>query len=187
MTFGRWHRLQRINSLRVNRGGVAARCNISLNDLYRTDLVSESEEESMASDVDAMVSTLDERYGKNGWDMWRAAIGGWVVKIESDKSTHSKPTIGQALQWAIDHKPLPVVPRRPSLFSADGADIYKAGKRGWRVEYRGRDCCVWLDTKKLAEQWAKQEEERADKAYENWMANYGWTLGKQEGVDFRYE
>jgi hypothetical protein len=39
----------------------------------------------------------------------------------------------------------------------------------------------------MAEQWAKQEEERADKAYEDWMANHGWTLDKQEGVDFRYE
>ena len=139
------------------------------------------------SDVDALACVLDERYGMDGWAMWRATIGGWVVKIESDKSTHSKPTISQALKAAIDYKPLPVVPRRPSLFSADGAGIYKAGKRGWRVEYRGRDCCVWLETKKMAEQWAKQEEERADKAYEDWMANYGWTLGKQEGVDFRYE
>jgi hypothetical protein len=141
----------------------------------------------MASDVDALAATLDGKYGPDGWAMWRAAIGGWVVKIECDKSTHSKPTISQALQLAIDHKPLPVVPRRPGLFSADGAGIYKAGKRGWRVEYRGRDCCVWLETKKIAEQWAKQEEERADKAYEYWMTNYGWTLDKQEGVDFRYE
>lgn len=66
------------------------------------------------SDVDALAATLDERYGAYGWSMWRAAIGGWVVKIECDKSTHSKPTIGQALQLAIDHKPLPVVPRRPT-------------------------------------------------------------------------
>jgi hypothetical protein len=141
----------------------------------------------MQSDVDALAAVLDERYGKDGWALWRAAIGGWVVKLDCDKSTHSKPTIGQALQLAIDHKPLPVVPRRPSLFSADGASIYKSGRSGWRVEYKDRDRGVLLKTKKLAEQWAKQEEERADKAYEDWMANHGWTLGKQEGVDFRYE
>jgi hypothetical protein len=141
----------------------------------------------MASDVDALVAVLDERYGRHNWNLWSASIGGWVVKLNKEKTSHYGDTIGEALQAAIDYKPLPVVPRRPSLFSADGAGIYKAGKRGWRVEYRGRDCCVWLETKKMAEQWAKQEEERADKAYEDWMANYGWTLGKQEGVDFRYE
>jgi hypothetical protein len=138
------------------------------------------------SDVAAMVAELDERYGACGWSMWRAAIGGWFVKIESDKSTHSKPTISQAIKAAIDYKPLPVVPRRPSIFSASGAIVYKVRGGGWGVEYKGRDCYVWLPTKKMAEQWAKQEEERADKAYDDWMANYGWILGKKEGVDFRY-
>ena len=141
----------------------------------------------MASDVDALVATLDGKYGLDGWSMWRAAIGGWVVKLESDKSTHSRGTISLALQGAVNHKPLPVVPRRPSLFSASGATVYKVSGGGWGVEFQGHDCCVWLPTKKMAEQWAKQEEERADKVYEDWMANYGWTLGKQEGVDFRYE
>jgi hypothetical protein len=140
----------------------------------------------MASDVDAMVQTLDERYGMDGWAMWRAAIGGWVVKIESDKSTHSKPTISQALQAAIDYKPLPVVPRRPSLFSASGADIYKSASL-WRVRYDGRDCCVGARTKRAAWDWCEMTEYANKKAIENWEANYGWTLGKQEGVDFRYE
>jgi hypothetical protein len=141
----------------------------------------------MASDVDALVATLDGKYGPDGWSMWRAAIGGWVVKLESDKSTHSRGTISQALQGAVNHKPLPVVPRMPGLFFAVGASIYKSGRSGWRVEYKDRDCGVLLKNKKLAEQWAKQNEERVDKAYEDWMANHGWTLGKQEGVDFRYE
>jgi hypothetical protein len=141
----------------------------------------------MASDVDAIAATLDERYGMDGWAMWRTAIGGWVVKIESDKSTHSRDTIGQAMQAAIDHKLLPVVPRKPSLFFADGASIYESGRSGWRVEYKDRDRGVLLKTKELAKQWAKQEEKRASKAYDDWMDNYGWTLGKVEGVDFRYE
>jgi hypothetical protein len=130
----------------------------------------ESEEEAMASDVDALAATLDERYGMDGWAMWRAAIGGWVVKLESDKSTHSRGTISLALQGAVNHKPLPVVPRRPSLFSADGADVYKSGST-WRV----------------AEEWAKLHEKHIQQAYDDWMTNHGWTLGKQEGVDFRYE
>ncbi len=186
MTFGRWHRLQRINALRVNRGGVAAICNISLNDLYRTDPMPESEEEAMASDVDALAATLDERYGMDGWAMWRAAIGGWVVKLESDKSTHSRGTISLALQGAVNHKPLPVVPRRPSMFSASGAIVCKRAG-GWGVEYQGRDCHLLAGTKKLAQQWVNHEEERSWKACEDWMTNHGWTLDKQEGVDFRYE
>jgi hypothetical protein len=140
----------------------------------------------MQSDVDAMVQTLDERYGMDGWAMWRAAIGGWVVKIESDKSTHSKPTISQALQAAIDYKPLPVVPRRPSLFSASGADIYKSASL-WRVRYDGRDCCVGARTKRAAWDWCEMTEYANKKAIEDWETNHGWTLGKQEGVDFRYE
>jgi len=138
------------------------------------------------SDVDALAATLDERYGKNGWDMYRG-IFFWIARIHKDGSTHQGDTISQALQLAIDHKPLPMVPRRPSIFSASGAIVYKVRGGGWGVEYKGRDCYVWLPTKKLAEQWAKQEEERADKAYEDWMTNHGWTLGKQEGMDFRYE
>ena len=141
----------------------------------------------MASDVDALACVLDERYGAGRWSLWRAAIGGWVVKLECDKSTHSKDTISQALQAAIDHKPLPVVPRRPSLFSASGADIYKAGRMAWRVEYMGRDCCVGFKKRQVAEQWAKREENIRQQAYEDWMTNHGWTLDKQEGVDFRYE
>jgi hypothetical protein len=161
-------------------------CPVNASDLYPDDFYQE-EEVAMASDVDAMAATLDDRYGPGGWDLWRAAIGGWVVKIESDKSTHSRDTIGQALQAAIDYKPLPVVPRRPSLFFADGASIYESGRSGWRVEYKDRDRGVLLKTKKLAEQWAKQEEQRSVEAHSSWMTNYGWTVGKQEGVDFRYE
>ncbi len=138
------------------------------------------------SDVDALAATLDERYGMDGWAMWRAAIGGWVVKIESDKSTHSKPTIGQALQLAIDHKPLPVVPRRPIEFLAANAEIYKSGSL-WRVCYNGRDWCVGARTKRAAWDWCEMTEYANKKEIENWEANYGWTLGKQEGVDFRYE
>jgi hypothetical protein len=138
------------------------------------------------SDIDALASTLDGKYGPDGWSLWLTAIGGWVVKIESDKSTHSKPTISQALQAAIDYKPLPVVPRRPSLFSASGADIYKSASL-WRVRYDGRDCCVGARTKRAAWDWCEMTEYANKKAIENWEANYGWTLDKQEGVDFRYE
>jgi len=138
------------------------------------------------SDVDALASTLDGKYGPDGWSLWLTAIGGWVVKLECDKSTHSKPTISQAIRAAIDHKPLPVVPRRPSLFSASGADIYKSASL-WRVRYDGRDCCVGARTKRAAWDWCEMTEYANKKAIENWEANYGWTLGKQEGVDFRYE
>jgi hypothetical protein len=140
----------------------------------------------MQSDVDEMAATLDGKYGPDGWAMWRAAIGGWVVKIESDKSWHSQPTISQALQLAIDHTPLPVVPRRPSIFSASGT-IVQRSYAGFRVGHNKRDCGVSLKTKKLAEQWAKDQEKQSWEAYDDWMANHGWTLGKQEGVDFRYE
>ena len=140
----------------------------------------------MASDVDAMVATLDERYGKDGWSMWRAAIGGWVVKLECDKSTHSKDTISEAIKAAIDYKPLPVVPRRPIEFLAANAEIYKSGSL-WRVWYKQRDCCVGARTKRAAWHWCEMTEYANKKAIEDWMTNHGWTLVKQEGVDFRYE
>jgi hypothetical protein len=185
MTFGRWAKLQRINSLRVKSRGAAARLNVRLDDIYGADPMPESEEEAMASDVDEMAATLDERYGKNGWDMYRG-IFFWIARIDKDGSTHHGDTIGQAIMAAIDHKPLPVVPRRPSLFSASGADIYKSASL-WRVRYDGRDCCVGARTKRAAWDWCEMTEYANKKAIENWEANYGWTLGKQEGVDFRYE
>jgi hypothetical protein len=139
------------------------------------------------SDVDEMVSTLDERYGRHNWNLWSASIGGWVVKLNKEKTSHYGDTIGEALQAAIDHKPLPVVPRRPSLFFYLDADIYKAGSSGWRIKFDCRDCGACFKTKKAAQQWARQEEERSVSSYNNWVDNHGWTLGKQEGVDFRYE
>jgi hypothetical protein len=66
----------------------------------------ESEEEAMASDVDEMAATLDERYGKNGWDLYRG-IFFWIARIDKDGSTHHGDTIGQAIMAAIDHKPQP--------------------------------------------------------------------------------
>jgi hypothetical protein len=109
-----------------------------------------------------------------------------VVKLESDKSTHSRGTISQALQGAVNHKPLPVVPRMPIEFLAANAEIYKSGSL-WRVRYDGRDCCVGARTKRAAWDWCEMTEYANKKAREDWIANYGWTLENQEGVDFRYE
>ena len=140
----------------------------------------------MSSDVDAMVATLDERYGRHNWNLWSASIGGWVVKLNKEKTSHYGDTIGEALQAAIDYKPLPAVPRRPIEFLAANAEIHKSGSL-WRVCYNGRDCCFGAKTKRAAWDWCEMTEYANKKAIENWMANHGWTLGKQEGVDFRYE
>jgi hypothetical protein len=137
------------------------------------------------SDVDALVATLDERYGRHNWNLWSASIGGWVVKLNKEVSSHYGETISEALQAAIDYKPLPVVPRRPIEFLAANAEIYKSASL-WRVRYDGRDCCVGARTKRAAWDWCEMAEHANKKATEDWETNHGWTLGKQEGVDFRY-
>jgi hypothetical protein len=60
----------------------------------------------MQSDVDALAGVLDERYGKNGWDMYRG-IFFWIARIHKDGSTHQGDTISEAIKAAIDHEPQP--------------------------------------------------------------------------------
>lgn len=90
MTFGRWHRLQRINSMRVRRRGVAAMCPVNTRDSYPDDSC-EKEEVAMATMTIAEFCDLHSacEAGRD-WalaecqtmdDVWATARPEWLVWV----------------------------------------------------------------------------------------------------------
>lgn len=125
------------------------------------------------------------------WDLYRAALGGWrfVGEVDSQRCEISACGIVEALTRAITWRPLPVVPRQVKRVSRQDCSVRQSGRR-WMVEHCG-DLIpapyAGFGTKRKAEEWLDQWVTNRNLAADQWRAEYGWTEGKTEGVDFRWE
>ena len=123
------------------------------------------------------------------WDLYRAALGGWrfVGAVDSQRCEISACGIVEALTRAITWQPLPVVPRPVKWVYRADCGLRKEGRR-WIVQYHGSPVgSPWIARKQDAERWADAWVESTNRRAAQWRAEYGWTEGKTEGVDFRWE
>lgn len=146
-----------------------------------------------ASPIDGLADQLDAMHP--GWDIYRTAMGQWCVVIcdrgaPGDRDSHriSGDSLVDVLSQAVEYRFLPVVPRCPDPFDPDRAVIEKSGNE-WHAYYDGdrRRSLGTTKTKKRMVEALTAWAEHTERIREEWMQQYGWTLTKTEGVDFRYE
>lgn len=145
------------------------------------------------SPIDGLAAQMDSTH--QVWDLYRTVMGQWCVVIydrgtPGDRATHriSGDSLMDVLSQAIEYRFLPVVPRCPDPFYPDRAVIEKSGNE-WHAYYDG-DKGYLLGTTKTKKRMLEALAERSahtERIREEWMREYGWTLTKTEGVDFRYE
>lgn len=144
-------------------------------------------------DVDELARRLDARWDSERvrWDVYRNALQEWAVKVESGRQTKvfSGPALAPVLSDALAWKPLPVVPRNPAkVLGVDPVmEVTKSPfGNGWVVSGQGWFTTA-VKTKKEAQASLKKLQELHRERCAAWLRDYGWTLTKTEGVDFRYE
>jgi len=139
-----------------------------------------------AKQVDEIHSAMDQKFVK--WDVYRSAGREWVLTAEMPTGQTFHETNSQyvmVLVKALCWVPLPLVPRPPQKLCRNGFVIAKLGPK-WRAAYDGRDCGVSCGTKREVEQFADRAVARSNLDSDIWDATHGWTIGKTEGVDFRW-
>jgi len=139
-----------------------------------------------AAELEGMVLAMDAKFRK--WDVYRSAFGEWILTAEDQGGQvfrEANPQFVMALTKALCWVPLPLVPRRPQRLYRAGFVAKKSGSK-WRIDYEGRDAGVLCGTKKQVEEYADRAVARSVFDSDIWDATHGWTIGKTEGVDFRY-
>ena len=131
-----------------------------------------------------LTTQLDLRFRR--WDLYRAELGHWIVKIGTD--TVSDETLVGAMEKAVIFRPLPVIPRAPDRLSRSLFVARKQSASKWALMYDGSDCGVYnIKSKRLAEQAADKLTEQSHNRRDDWDAQYGAMVANgTEGTDYRY-
>lgn len=134
--------------------------------------------------VDELAKKIESKFDR--FDVWRSALGQWVVKIERWPDSHSitSDSLQNAMEAAEAYQFLPRVPRRQKPIDVDGAKIVKTNGSWLASGYFGS---IRRSTKKEAIEAVHQLKLIVDQQIEDWDRDYGWTVGKVEGVDFRWQ
>jgi hypothetical protein len=146
----------------------------------------------MSAAIDQIARTLDEK--KPGWNLYRAAIGHWVVTVtygHLQKQVFSGAELFTVLKQAADHKPLPRVPSKPRRYMVCDFKIRKEGRK-WAVDIASSSggFSSWvcnLKTLKEAEKAVAAACDRSAADLQSWDEKFGplVAVGK-EGEDFVY-
>lgn len=139
--------------------------------------------------IDELASQLDSKCC--GWNLWRTAMGQWVVQIpvagQSSLESFDGSELLLVLQAALDYVPLPLIPRRPTVYSDDQFTIVKNSHR-WVIKINGWPVYNNVATKKMAGEFIKRHIDRHAAAAKEWELKYAATVANGiEGKDFRYE
>jgi hypothetical protein len=136
-------------------------------------------------DIEQLIQQLDQTHP--GWDIYRAAAGHWCLTVQNSgqRFVATAPAMAEAFAQAIAWVPLPLVPVKPQVFSADDFSIIKCGSK-WEIRHRGSFFSGNYPTKKLATQRMNQTLENYENAAQDWEEEWGWVKHKTEGVDFRF-
>jgi hypothetical protein len=136
-------------------------------------------------DIEELIKQLDQAHP--GWDIYRSVAHQWIITVNSDgqKFVAKAIPMAEAFAKAIAWVPLPLVPVKPPVFSADDFRIIKCGSK-WEIGHRGSFFSGNYPTKKLATQRMNQTLENYENAAQDWEEEWGWVKHKTEGVDFRF-
>jgi hypothetical protein len=141
---------------------------------------------SATDHVNELVEKLDRQFEL--WDMWRTAEKNWVVQVraQGQAKCFNAPEIPAAMLLAVKWIPLPVVPRRPAVFSLACFRAIRSGSK-WRLTYLDGDCGIRVDSKTAALKFAREQTERSQVMSDKWMEEFAWVLSATKGVDFEYD
>jgi hypothetical protein len=130
-------------------------------------------------DLELLETALD---GRGEWDVWRQRTGRWVIQLSAlpTKPTFASHSLFDAMRQAIDYKPLPICPRRPSVLTC-AEPVKRWGK--W---------IVWdhyhFNTKRQATEFRDTQIARRQSDIDRWVLEVlPLTEGRQEGVDFLWD
>ena len=135
--------------------------------------------------TEELIRKLDEKHP--GWNLWRTADLGWVVKIKRDGHLLGGPTLTATLAFALEHTVLPRIPRQPELMGENLATIRKVDGR-FAAFYDGKEWCGGFKLKRDAVAFIDRTVEKNTAARAIWVRKYFPLIdGKTEGVDFIFE
>lgn len=123
-------------------------------------------------------------------NIYRAAIGGWVIQLgehhSPTKQTATGETLTEAIAKAAELKPLPIIPRRPEMGEVAHLEPKKSGN-WWTMwdPVRQREFHCVTKTKRESLEAIERFKANAIRAQETWDEEYGQLLASGvEGVDF---
>lgn len=137
--------------------------------------------------IEAAYATWDGRI-----NIYRAAIGGWVIQLGDHHSparqTSHGETLTEAIAKAAELKPLPIIPRRPEMGELAHLEPRKSGK-WWTMwdPVRQREFRCTTKTKRESLEAIERFKTNALRSQEAWDAEYGQLVSTGEpGVNFYY-
>lgn len=136
--------------------------------------------------VDELISALDAKHPM--WEMWRTATREeWVSRDSYKGKIHVARSIVDCMQLLLDYKPLPVVPRQPTLLTLDRFTARKSGS-WWSLFYDGVNKLHHFRTKKDALRHAEMHCRMSSENCAEWADKYGELVARgKEGIDYLWE
>lgn len=140
--------------------------------------------ESVATEcpLQPLVERLNDQYP--GWQIWIAAVGGFVVQLPNRINSFHGGTLSEVLNKATEFVDLPRIPRRPLRRRIEDYTAVRRGSK-WTLIERGQEIVFNQPSRKSCIDFAAGQVEQNKFRVEQWEQEYGIQIsGKQEGIDF---
>lgn len=135
--------------------------------------------------VDELIAELDARFPK--WELWRTADKEWACRSAVGDPVQGAASLELALKSLLYYKPLPRIPRRPTLLTLDMFEVKKLDGK-WAIECQHRPYFWNIETRKKAMAIADQAVEHSSKRCADWANKYSEIVASgKEGIDFIWE
>lgn len=129
-----------------------------------------------------LVERLNDQYP--GWQLWIAAIGGFVVQLPDRINSFHGGTLSEVLTKATEFVDLPRIPRKPLRRRIEDYTAVRSGSK-WTLIHRGQEIVFNQSSKKACMDFAAGQVQQNSFRAEQWDMEYGPLIaGKEEGVDF---
>jgi hypothetical protein len=137
------------------------------------------------SNVNELAAILDAKYP--GWWLWRTAGGDWGLQVKREGQSESfvDSDLVTAMQSAVDWRFLELVPREPNIVYESQFKVVRPNDREWELQHAGR-YFGRFKTKKMAMESIVKMVDWHQRLHDEWLAEFGWSREKIEGVDFRW-
>lgn len=135
--------------------------------------------------VDELIAELDARFPK--WELWRTADREWACRSAVGDQVQGAASLELALKSLLYYKPLPRIPRRPTLLMLDRFGVKKEGSK-WLLQYDSRFYSRNYRTRTEAWSSARQAVELSSQYCAKWADKYSEIVASgKEGIDFIWE
>ena len=135
--------------------------------------------------VDEIIAELDARFP--AWELWRTADREWACRSSVGDQVQGAASLELALKSLLYYKPLPRIPRRPTLLMINRFTAQQSGSK-WSLLYDGRGYSYDFATKKQAMTYAGTMSRMSSINFKSWHMKYSEIVASgKEGIDFIWE